>query len=270
VSSTHLTVPSGPKVTLSNGQTTNDVRLDRVYELDWRSLDYAVGAELIEQAAPVYRPRSYTWAIDEWLDQMSEGACVGFSFAHELAARPQEIHGVTNQYARGVYFDAQRIDPWEGGAYPDAVPFYEGTSVLAGAQILKERGFYESYHWALSAVEAAQGLAYFGPAVLGTNWYTGMFDTDPNGFIHPTGRVEGGHAILIHAVKIIYKSPFAWWRRTWQEVDYERSYVTLWNSWGNGWGNNGKAKLSLANLARLISEQGDVCFPNRTKKVSLV
>jgi hypothetical protein len=255
---------------LANGQLVNDPQLDRVFQLDWRSLDYAVGAELIEAAVPVHRPRSYTWFIDEWLDQLNEGACVWFSFAHELAARPQEIHGVTNNYARGVYFDSQRIDPWEGGAYPGASPFYEGTSVLAGAQTLKQRGFYESYHWALSAVEAAQGLGYFGPAVLGTNWYTGMFNTDPKGFIYPTGRIEGGHAILIHAVKIVYKTLWSWRARTWQDVDYDRSYVVLHNSWGQGWGQNGKAKLALSQLARLLSEDGDLCFPKRTTKTSLV
>lgn len=253
-----------------NGQTVNDVRLDRVYEEDWRSLNYAVGAELIEQQAPIYRPRSYTWAIDEWLDQGHEGACVGFSFAHELAARPQEIHGVTNSFARDVYYEAQKIDPWTGGAYPGASPFYEGTSTLAGAQVLRGRGFYESYHWALSALETAQGLGYFGPCVLGINWYTGMFNTDPRGFIHPTGRIEGGHAILAHSVKIVYKTLWSWRARTWQDVDYERSYVVLHNSWGPDWGQNGTAKLSLANLARLITENGDVCFPKRTSKVSLV
>jgi hypothetical protein len=254
---------------LRNGQVVHDSRLDRVYQLDWRSLDYAVGAELLDGGVPIHRPRSQTWFIDEWLDQGYEGACVGVSFSHELAARPQEVHGIDNEFARQVYFDAQRSDPWEGGAYPQASPFYEGTSVLAGAQVLKERGYYESYHWALSAVEAAQGLAYYGPCVLGVNWYTGMQDTDPNGFIYPTGRIEGGHAILAHAIKIIYKTPMGYWRRTWQDVDYERSYVVLWNSWGPTWGRNGTAKLALSELARLISENGDVCFPKRMNKLEV-
>jgi hypothetical protein len=257
------------KFELTNGQTTSDIRLDRVYELDWRSLDYAVGAELLEAGEPIYKPRSYSWSVDEYLDQGYEGACVGFSFSHELAARPQEVQGVTNEFARQVYFDAQRIDPWEGGAYPGATGFYEGTSVLAGAQVLQKRGFYGSYYWGLSAVEVAQGLGYFGPAVLGCNWYTSMFDTDPKGFIWPTGRVEGGHAIMIQSVRIVYKTLWSWTARTWADVDYDRSYVVLHNSWGPSWGVNGRAKLALSQLARLISEQGDVCFPRRTSKVSV-
>ena len=256
-------------IQLASGQVVHDPRLDRSYQLDWRSLDYAVGAELLDGAVPIHRPRSYTWSIDEWLDQGYEGACVGFSFSHELAARPQEIHNIDDEFARQVYFAAQQIDPWSGGAYPGATEFYEGTSVLAGAQVLQKRGFYESYYWALSAIETAQGLGYFGPGVLGCNWYTGMFNTDPDGFIWPTGRVEGGHAILIQAVKIVYKTPFGWWKRTWTDVDYDRSYVVLHNSWGQSWGRDGKAKLALSQLARLISENGDVCFPKRTTKSTI-
>lgn len=260
------------EIQLPNGQTATDPRLDRIYELDWRSLNYTVGQELLGQSAPVYRPRSFTWQLDEYLDQGREGACVGFAFCHELAARPQEVQGVVNQFARDVYFDAQRVDQWDGGAYPGAAPFYEGTSILAGAQVLQKRGYYESYHWALSAMETAQGVGYFGPAVIGVNWYTGMFNTDPNGFIHPTGRIEGGHAVLVRAVKIVYKSPRTWkfWReRTWQDVDFDRSYVTIWNSWGPDWGVKGTAKLSLTNLERLIKENGDVCFPKRTRKLTV-
>lgn len=251
---------------LRNGQHTDNVRLDRIYQLDWRSLDYAVGQQLRE--LPTYQPRSFTWSIDQWFDQGHEGACVGFSFTHELAARPQEVQGLNNEFARQTYQSAQRIDPWEGGSYPGATPFYEGTSVLAGAQVLAEQGFYESYWWALNIEELARALAYFGPCVLGINWYTGMRDADPNGFIHPIGRVEGGHAILAHAIKIVYKSWRGWRGRTWADVDYEKSYVTLHNSWGQGWANNGRAKLSLAHLGMLLQQQGDACFVVRTSKVA--
>jgi hypothetical protein len=256
---------------LRNGTHVDDVRLDRIYELDWRSLNYAVGSQLLE--VKYYRPRSYTWDIDAWLDQGTEGACVGFAFGHELCARPVEVKGVTDTYARSIYHDAQRIDPWQGGAYPGASPFYEGTSVLAGAQICQQRGFYESYYWAVTLEELVRGLSYFGPCVLGLDWYEGMFNTDTEGFLHPVGRIAGGHAILAHAVKIHYKtmiSKFWWWRRSWADVDLERSYVVLHNSWSQSWGDNGKAKLSLADLNYLLQSQGDACFAKRTKKVSLV
>ena len=253
---------------LRNGQETLDIRLDRIYELDWRSLKYTVGSRLT--STPTYRPRSYTWDVDAWLDQGQEGACVGFAFSHELAARPQVVEGVTDLYARGVYHDAQRIDPWEGGSYEGATEFYEGTSVLAGAQVLERRGFYDAYYWALSVQELARGLAYFGPCVLGVYWFEGMFDTDPDGYVHPIGRVMGGHAILANAIKIVYKAGWGgWWSRNWSDVDWDRSYVTLHNSWSWDWGQNGTAKLSLRDLDYLLRLDGEACFPDRSTKRSV-
>lgn len=231
--------------------------LDRRYELDWRSLDYPVTAlpELLEPKS--YRPRSYTWSLDTYLDQGSEGACVGFCYAHDLIARPQVIQA-TDADARHIYREAQKIDPWPGEDY-------EGTSMLAGAKIVTQQGHYSGYTWGITAEDVARAIAYFGPCALGVNWYEGMWNTDADGFIAPTGRISGGHAILAHAVKIRYK-PFSWirwWYRTWRDVDFDRSYVVLHNSWGPYWGVKGRAKLSLTHLQRLLDENGDACFPVR-------
>jgi hypothetical protein len=256
---------------LRNGQHVEDPRLDRIFQLDWRSLNFTVGRALIRQGTSTHQPRSYTWNVDTWLDQGSEGACVGFSFGHELAAKPQVVSGLTNRYAReSIYWEAQKIDQWDGGAYPGGTPFYEGTSVLAGAQINKRNGFYESYSWALSIEELARGLAYFGPCVLGIDWFEGMYDTDAKGYIHPYGNIVGGHAILAHSIKIVYKTLWSWTARTWADVDWDRSYVVLWNSWSERWGVNGTAKISLRDLEHLLLSNGDACFPKRTSKVSLV
>lgn len=262
-------MPTSVKYELKNGTFTTDKRLDRVYELDWRSLDYLVGSQLIQEEVPIHKPRSYTWRVDKHLDQGQEGACVGFAFSHELAARPQVVKGLTNDVARLHYLEAQKIDPWPGGAYEGAYPHYEGTSVLAGAQIGMQRGFYQAFYWAINIQELAIGLAYDGPAILGLNWHRGMFYPDSNGFIHPVGNIEGGHAILAYKIKIVYK-PNTWWRaRTWQDVDFDQSYAVLWNSWGPDWGKNGTAKISLTDLGYLLDNQGDACFPRRTGKVSL-
>ncbi len=251
--------------TLKNGMSVENERLDRLYELDWRSLNYTLDAKLGIDTEPMYRPRSYTWSVDAWLDQGPDGACVGFAFAHDLIARPYVVKGVTAKYAKEViYIEAQRIDPWPGGSYAGADPFYEGTSILAGAKICKQNGYFESYHWALTAEEVARGIAYFGPCVLGLNWYEGMFHPDPQGYIRPHGGLAGGHAILANAVKIVYKSGTGWWNRTWRDVDHDKSYVTIHNSWGKNWAKEGTAKLSFTDLQRLLNEQGDACFPART------
>lgn len=214
----------------------------RVPHFDPQSLRYPIRTMLPEKPL-----RSYTWNVPINLDQGTEGACVGFTFTHELAARPVPIPGLTDGHARQHYFEAQRIDPWEGGAYPGANPFYEGTAVLAGAKVMQARGFYSGYRWAFGEEDVARTLGYLGPVVIGVNWYDGMFRPDADGFLNITGRVAGGHAILVHAVNV--KADLYW----------------LWNSWGPRWGLGGRAKIRRPDLARLLREDGEACVPQRVK-----
>jgi len=197
--------------------------------------------------------RAYTWRCNEWFDQGREGACVGFALGHEISARPAEFRGLDYKYlVEDVYHEAQRVDPWDGGSYPGAAPFYEGTSVLAGVKILHKKGFFKSYRWAFGIEDLILGLGYIGPAVLGINWYTDMLNTDENGFIHPTGSVAGGHAILARAVNV------------------KEGYITLRNSWGKNWGKNGDCYITFDDMEKLLGEYGEAVFMlNRTSKVTL-
>ena len=58
---------------------------DRLVQFDERSRAFPIRA-LIDADA---KPRSYTWQCPVWLDQGTEGACVGFGVSHEAAARPE-------------------------------------------------------------------------------------------------------------------------------------------------------------------------------------
>lgn len=248
----------------------SDKGLGRVYRQDLRSLNFLVRTQI--EAASLGKPRSYTWNVPLRLDQGPDGACVGFGYSHELSGTPQRVLGIDYNFAMALYYDIQRIDPWPGGAYPQAEEFYEGTSVLSGAQLLKDRGFYTAYHWALTAREVAEGIAYKGPAVLGLNWHAGMFEPDADGFLSDTGPVLGGHCVVANGITIVYKrraTAFFWRNRTWDDVDWERSYVTITNSWGPDWGDYGTAKIRLANLAGLLSRQGEACFPTRSGKITV-
>lgn len=233
--------------TLKDGTTTEDPRLDRLKQFDERSRQYPVRAIVTATT-----PRSYTWSLPIYLDQRSEGACVGFSICHELAARPSVIKGITDEYARQVYFAAQRIDPWDGGAYPGATPFYEGTSVLAGFQHVATTGLIKEYRWAFSLEDALMAIGYKGPGVAGLNWYEGMMNTDASGFIRPTGRVVGGHAIVIRGVSVKNKT------------------VRLSNSWGQSWGLNGDCFLTWDDFGRLLSEDGEFCVPVKRSTATVV
>lgn len=264
--------------TLKNNVVVDDARLDRLYEEDWNSLNYLVrNVRKTPTALPVaeHKPRSYSYRCPVWLDQGVEGACVSTGCGHELAASPAVVRGVTFPWCReNIYHPAQHEDPWVGCALGPRCPIepspeaYEGTSVLAGVKQLQRLGFVSEYTWALDLKEAVLGLGHHGPAIIGVNWYTGMFDTDSNGFIHPAGRIEGGHCLLVVGVKIAYKKATwsGWLRRQWEDVDLDKSYITLHNSWGKGWGVEGRAKMTLRDLGKLIEEQGEVCFVERTTK----
>lgn len=245
----------GPQpIALRNGQSTWDPRLDRVRAVDVRSLNYLVRDTFETTLAP----RSFTWRLPLWLDQGREGACVGFGWAHELAAMPAMVEGITNIFAREkIYWPAQQIDPWPGGAYPGASPIYEGTSVLAGAQVVQRMGYIGEYRWALDLQDLILAVGYKGPAVIGVDWYEGMLDTDAAGYVHPTGQIVGGHCLIIHGVRII--------KRADGSINHYKSYFTLHNSWGSSWGVNGRARITFAEMLKLWPG-GDFCIPmNRVK-----
>lgn len=207
-----------------------DRTFDRKVEFDERSRQFPI-RELVAAKSP----RSYTWRCEAWNDQGREGACVGFAWSHELAARPK-VRPTSAAEAMSIYRRAQQIDQWSGEDY-------DGTSVIAGAKVVRERGGLDTYRWAFDLNDLILAVGYKGPAVLGTNWYEGMFEPARDGYLKVTGERVGGHAILCNSVSI--KS---------------RSFV-LHNSWGKDWGNNGTARITFDDMARLLREQGEACIP---------
>lgn len=204
---------------------------DRRIEFDPTSRNFGIRA-LIGAPARVSR----SWYCHTWLDQGSEGACVGFAWSHELAARPLEV-AVTDTTALDLYHQAQLLDVYED------TPPAGGTSVLAGAKVVADEGHMPEYRWAFGLDDVLDTLSAHGPVVLGTNWYEGMFDPDEDGFVYPTGAVAGGHAILIRGV--------AW----------KRGHVRLRNSWGRDWGLEGDCRIRFEDLNRLLHEDGEACVP---------
>lgn len=205
---------------------------DRLKEFDERSRAYPIRAAIAER-----KFRSYTWRCLQWNDQGREGACVGFSWSHEVSARPVETW-IDEQVATKIYKRAQHLDEWEGEGY-------DGTSVIAGAKACGEFGYIGEYRWAFSLDDLRLAVGYRGPAVLGIDWMEGMDDVDSNGFVHATGSVVGGHAILCNG------------------VSEKRKCFRLHNSWGRGWGVGGAALISFDDLGRLLAADGEACIPTR-------
>lgn len=260
---------------LKDGTEVEDPRLDRLYEEDWRSLDYPV-TRLLASRGDTHRARlsrvpvKKIWTLDRTLDQGPDGACVGFAFAHDLLAPPQILTTVQNvsindQYAKErIYWEAQKIDEWTGGSYPGGNPFYEGTSVLAGAKVIKNYSIYNSYYWALDLRQLVLGVSHEGPCVFGINWYDSMFTPNAQNFVSPGGGVAGGHAVLITGVNPVYtKRGIIPVSQIWRFIDLDKSWFKLKNSWGASWGEQGNFYMTFRNANRLLNEQGDACFPVR-------
>lgn len=249
------------EIVLRDGETkTTDPRLNRIPLFDPKSLNYPVRTLLAARygAGHVLPPlRSKTWGCYATLDQGAEGACVGFSWAHDAAAYPVR-RTVTTADALAIYNRAKVLDPWPGEDY-------SGTAVIAGAQAARERGWLREYRWALgpgaekAAEDVVRTLAWHGPVVLGIDWHEGDYRTDRNGFITGRGAVAGGHAILARGVTIVWKRGAK--TRTWADVDLDRSYITLRNSWGRTYGLGGDCRMLLRELVRRLDVGGEACVP---------
>jgi hypothetical protein len=218
----------------------SDRRLDRRPQWDDRNIQYPI--RTILRAEDLTLPRSYTWPLDVVLDQGQEGACVGFSISHELRAKPKVVEGVSNATAFALYALAKTLDPWPGEDY-------EGTSVLAGVKAAKQAGYYSEYRWATNVDDLAAAVSRKGPAVLGIDWYDGMYDPtwrsgDLGGWwIKREGEVVGGHAILARGYSVT------------------RQAFRLHNSWGPGWGYNGMAWISRDDVKYLLADGGEAVIP---------
>jgi hypothetical protein len=240
-----MTSPEPDPIELKDGSIVYDPRLDRLKQFDEKSRAFPVRMTLT--AEQVKKPRGYTWGCPFWFNQGREGRCVEYGIVHEAGARPALVKAMLLEQILAdklIYWPAQREDQWPGGSYPGATPKYEGTSVLAGVKVAVRLGLYKEYRWAFGLDDLILAVGYKGPAILGVDWYEGMFDTDDKGFIHVSGGIAGGHAILCNGVSVSKRA------------------FRLHNSWGKDWGVNGEAWLSFADMEKLLHDQGEACIPS--------
>jgi hypothetical protein len=138
-----------------------------------------------------------------------------------------------------IYNEAQKLDEWPGEDY-------EGTSVRAGAKVLKAHARVSSYQWAFDLETVIYHLLEVGPVIVGTNWYEQMFYPKPVAGtkaykISIGGEIAGGHAYKLDGINL------------------DLSFIRMKNSWGQSWANRGFARISLSDVERLIAEDGEAC-----------
>jgi hypothetical protein len=179
-------------------------------------------------------------------DQGFSSRCVEYSSLKYLEAGPvRNIKNVPFKPGGGGEFDfyhqCQLVDEWPGTNY-------DGTSVRAAMKVLQEHGFIGEYRWAWDVGTIVNFLLSTGPMVFGTLWTDSMFDVTTKGFIDVQAKPEGigGHAYLGVGANTTLKCP-----------DGTKGAIRILNSWGAGWGQDGRAWLPLSQLDILMKEDGE-------------
>lgn len=210
--------------------------LGRIPAVDKRDRGY-----LMKAVVPVtVRKWRYWWANGWWGDQDGFPHCVSYAWTHWLEDGPV-THPPFKPLAQSavdpveLYHEAQKVDEWEGESY-------DGTSVRAGAKVLRRMGFVGSYVWAWDVDAVVRALLEIGPVTVGTWWYSGMFSPDEDGFIKVEGNKAGGHAYVVNGVNV------------------KRGVVRIKNSWGRSWGRRGHAWMKIEDLDALIRDEGEACL----------
>jgi len=209
-------------------------RLGRHIEHDPRSIAYRVTRTA--EAWPTVRHH----LAAPVLDQGGLGACTGFaaaacmSFYTDLADDLPISDGIWHDFARSLYSDATRLDPFPGEWPVDDT----GSTGLAVAKAAQRGGYLSGYQHILEPAALAAALQE-GPVIVGTYWYDSMFETDLNGLITVdfTSPIVGGHEYVLDEVK--------------------PGFFGFRNSWGPEFGDNGRFYLAQSDFLRLLARSGD-------------
>lgn len=220
-------------------------KLGRLIVKDDRDQLYQIASLLPKETS--HKTYKYWWTNGWWGDQGNTPHCVAYSWTHWLAAGPiTQKHSRPNGQAPydvvELYNNAQKVDQWVGEDY-------DGTSVRAGASILKKTGFIKSYSWAWDIDTTINAVLTLGPVVVGTYWKYDMFFPNKNGLITATGRNMGGHAYLLDG------------------VNTKTKMFRIKNSWGKNWGKNGFAYISFDDMETLINLNGEICLSTEINKI---
>jgi hypothetical protein len=204
--------------------------LGREYAPDARDTNFMMAIELPTNTAIA---KTKYWRISNILDQGPFPHCVGFAWHQFCKSAP--IMTKNPPGPDTIYREAQKVDEWAGENY-------DGTSVRAGVKVLHKLGRIAEYRWAWDAATVRDYVLTRGTVVVGTAWYTDMFEPDSKtGFVKPTGRIAGGHAYVIAGYSV------------------ERKAFRIVNSWGADWGQKGRAWISFEDMDYLIKNQGEAC-----------
>ena len=214
----------------------------RIEVEDSRDRSYGIAPMLM--SVPQISER-FWWDDGWWGNQGTTSQCVAYSWSHWIEDGPviqDSVVGRTKPLfdTTMLYETCQKVDQFPGENY-------NGTSVRAGAKILKELGIISEYRWAFNVNEIINTLLTLGPMVVGTKWYHKMQFPSKSGIIKPRGRAIGGHAYLLNGVNV------------------DKEYFRIKNSWGKQWGDSGHAYVSFSDFEKIFKDGGEACVANEVK-----
>lgn len=140
---TTATTPEEPRPLLAGFNWYNNCFEPRMTRI--RGNDYAIlpGPTQLGRLAGGHSITFPAWPNNDlrswwgYYDQGVEGRCVEFAALRMLSLLNRKRYDITSRWH---YFQMQRRDYWPGGSYPGANPYYEGTSVDAGLQVIHRYG----------------------------------------------------------------------------------------------------------------------------------
>lgn len=216
--------------------------LGRLISIDERDLEHPIEAELPKRLPP--RRYRYWNHNGWWGNQGKTSQCVAYAWIHWLEDAPimYTADGSIINPAH-LYSMCQDNDEWI-----EKEPEMQGTSIRAGAKVLQELGYIGEYTWGFDLESLVNAVLTKSPVVVGTDWFSGMFEPNSSGLIKATGTFEGGHGYVVNG------------------VNRDKRLFRIKNSWGRKWAKNGYAYISFDDMEKLILNLGEICYAKELKK----
>lgn len=141
---------------------------------------------------------------------------------------------VDDQFAYSLYSKATQIDEFVGEFPAEDT----GSSGLATCKVAHRAEWITEYQ-TVKGWEEFKKAIQTGPIFCGTFWTSALNMPDDQGFAAPLGTELGGHQ---HAVI---------------GLDVENEFVTILNSYGSGYGDNGRLRMKFNYFSELLHNLGD-------------